>query len=134
MAEKIRVVIAKLGLDGHDRGAKYVARFLRDAGMEVIYTGIRQSPDAVCRIAVQEDADLIGISILSGAHNTLVPKLLQELEQCGARIPVIVGGIIPQEDIEFLLSKGVEAVFTPGCSAKEITEKVHEIVAKKTAR
>ena len=126
--QKIRVVVAKLGLDGHDRGAKYIARFLRDAGMEVIYTGIRQTPKAVCNIAIQEDADLIGVSILSGAHKTLVPKLFDELKENDTEIPIIVGGIIPDEDIDYLKTKGVKAVFTPGAKAKEIVEKINDIV------
>lgn len=126
--EKIRVVVAKLGLDGHDRGAKFIARFLRDAGMEVIYTGIRQTPAAVCQVALQEDADLIGISILSGAHKTLIPKLLAQLHHNELAIPVIVGGIIPDEDVEYLKSLGVKAVFTPGTFAREIVERIDEIV------
>lgn len=129
--EKIRVVVAKLGLDGHDRGAKYISRFLRDAGMEIIYTGIRQTPATVCQVALQEDADLIGVSILSGAHNTLVPKLIDQLRQNDLDIPVIVGGIIPNEDIEFLISRGVKAVFTPGTFAQDIVEKINEIVRKR---
>lgn len=131
---KIRVVIAKLGLDGHDRGANVVSRFLRDAGMEVIYTGIRQSPEDVCNVALQEDADLIGVSILSGAHNTLVPRLIAELEKNGLNIPVVVGGIIPDEDSECLKSAGVQAVFTPGTPAEEIVKVINGIVEENRDR
>jgi len=125
---RIRVIVAKLGLDGHDRGAKVISRFLRDAGMEVIYTGIRQTPEEVSTIALQEDVDLIGVSILSGAHKTLVPKLLERLNLDELNVPVIVGGIVPDEDIEFLESVGVKAVFTPGASAKQIIQTIEEIV------
>ena len=131
---KIRVVIAKLGLDGHDRGANVISRFLRDAGMEVIYTGIRQSHEDVCRVALQEDAHVIGISILSGAHNTLVPRLITELAKNDLNIPVVVGGIIPDEDGEYLRSKGVRAIFTPGTPAEEIVKTIHAIVKEKRDR
>ncbi|MBN1656120.1 MAG: cobalamin B12-binding domain-containing protein [Deltaproteobacteria bacterium] len=130
---KIRVVVAKLGLDGHDRGARVISRFLRDAGMEVIYTGIRQSPEDVCRVALHEDADLIGVSILSGAHNALVPRLIAELERSALDIPVVVGGIVPDDDIDFLRSKGVRAVFTPGTPVEEIVKTVNAIVEEKRA-
>jgi methylmalonyl-CoA mutase C-terminal domain/subunit len=131
---KIRVVIAKLGLAGHDRGANVISRFLRDAGMEVIYTGIRQTPEDVCRVALQEDSDLIGISILSGAHNTLVPRLIAELEKNDLDIPVVVGGIIPDADSEYLKSKGVRAIFRPGTPAEEIVKTIHAIVEEKRDR
>ena len=117
----VRVLVGKLGLDGHDRGAKIIARMLRDNGMEVIYTGIRQTPLMVTRAALEEDVDLIGISILSGAHMDLIPILLQELEENGASdIPVIVGGIIPDQDRINLLEMGVAEVFGPGTTSEEI--------------
>jgi methylmalonyl-CoA mutase C-terminal domain/subunit len=111
----IRVLIAKPGLDGHDRGAKVIARALRDAGMEVIYTGLRQTPPQIAAAAVQEDVDVVGLSILSGAHNVLVPEVLKALEERGGgEIPVVVGGIIPEKDIAPLKAKGVREVFLPG--------------------
>ena len=123
MNKKIRIVMAKPGLDGHDRGAKIIARMLRDNGMEVIYTGIRQTPSMVTRAALEEDVDLIGISILSGAHMDLIPLLFQELEENGlSDIPVIVGGIIPDQDRSKLLEMGVAEVFGPGTSSSEIIE------------
>ncbi len=119
----IRVVLAKLGLDGHDRGVQVVARALRDAGMEVIYTGLWQTPAAVVRAVEDEDADVLGVSILSGAHNTLVPALLSALRERGLdRVRVIVGGIIPEDDIAPLLAAGVAKVFTPGTALTEISE------------
>ena len=121
MDRPLRVLIAKPGLDGHDRGAKVVARALRDAGMEVIYTGLRQTPAQVAAAAVQEDVDCVGISILSGAHNVLVPEILKELEaRGGADIPVFLGGIIPDKDIAPLLERGVRRIFLPGTSTQEI--------------
>ncbi len=124
-----RVLIAKCGLDGHDRGAKYIAKALRDAGMEVIYTGIRQSPDDVARTAVQEDVDIVGLSLLSGAHNTLFPKLIQSLkEHGGADIPVFGGGVIPDADIPFLKSAGVKAIFTPGSSVQDVINEIKRIL------
>ena len=134
MSHKIRVLVAKLGLDGHDRGAKVVSRFLRDAGMEVIYTGIRRTPKEVCHIALQEDVDLIGISILSGSHRTLIPKLFDELRQNDLNTPVVVGGIIPEDDLAFLASLGVKSVFAPGASMERIVKKVGEIVAEQRNR
>ena len=117
----VRVLVGKLGLDGHARGAKIIARMLRDNGMEVIYTGIRQTPSMVTRAALEEDVDLIGISILSGAHMDLIPILLQELEENGASdIPVIVGGIIPDQDRINLLEMGVAEIFGPGTTSEEI--------------
>ncbi len=110
----IRVLIAKPGLDGHDRGAKVIARALRDAGMEVIYTGLRQTPEMIAEAALQEDVDVVGLSILSGAHMALVPKVRQVLDQHGlSDVPVVVGGIIPEEDRPALLAGGVAAVYTP---------------------
>ena len=120
---KIRVVVAKPGLDGHDRGAKIIARALRDAGMEVIYTGLHQTPQQIVETALQEDADAIGLSILSGAHMTLVPKVVELLrEQQAGDILVVVGGTIPAQDIPELKELGVAAVFTPGAPTSDIIE------------
>jgi methylmalonyl-CoA mutase C-terminal domain/subunit len=117
------VVIAKPGLDGHDRGAKIIARALRDAGMEVIYTGLHQTPEQIVETAIQEDADAVGISILSGAHMTLVPRILALLRDNGAEdVLVVVGGTIPGEDITDLKGQGVAEVFTPGAPTSEIVE------------
>jgi methylmalonyl-CoA mutase C-terminal domain/subunit len=119
--KKTRILIAKPGLDGHDRGAKFVARALRDEGYEVIYSGIRQTPEAIVRTAIQEDVDFIGLSLLSGAHRELFPRVAELLRQEGAgEIGLIGGGIIPEEDVPFLKEKGVLAVFGPGTSIKEI--------------
>ena len=119
----IRVVIAKPGLDGHDRGAKVIARALRDAGMEVIYTGLHQTPEQIVETAIQEDADAVGISILSGAHMTLVPRILDLLRERGADdVLVVVGGTIPGDDIAELKRQGVAEVFTPGAPTAEIVE------------
>jgi methylmalonyl-CoA mutase C-terminal domain/subunit len=129
VAGKIRVVIAKPGLDGHDRGAKIIARALRDAGMEVIYTGLHQTPEQIVETAVQEDADAVGISILSGAHMTLVPRILDGLRENGAEdVLVVVGGTIPSEDSEELLRLGVAQVFTPGSHTGEIVDFLKEKV------
>ena len=118
---KLRVVIAKPGLDGHDRGAKVIARALRDAGMEVIYTGLRQTPEMIAAAALQEDADVIGLSILSGAHNAIVPRVMELLrEKDMSDVRVIVGGIIPDEDAQELKRQGVAAVFQPGASLDAI--------------
>jgi methylmalonyl-CoA mutase C-terminal domain/subunit len=123
VAQKIRVVIAKPGLDGHDRGAKIIARALRDAGMEVIYTGLHQTPEQIVETAIQEDADAVGISILSGAHMTLVPRILALLREQGAEdLLVVVGGTIPTADVIELKQQGVAAVFTPGAPTREIVE------------
>lgn len=125
MAEKKRVLIAKLGLDGHDRGAKVVARALKEAGMEVIYTGLRNTAEEVVRTALQEDVDLIGVSILSGAHKTLLKKLFRLLEREELReIPVVVGGIIPKDDYSYLQDLGVSKIFGSGTSLKEILDHV----------
>ena len=122
-ARKIRVVVAKPGLDGHDRGAKIIARALRDAGMEVIYTGLHQTPEQIAETVIQEDADAVGLSILSGAHMTLVPKILEGLRAQGAEdVLVVLGGTIPTDDAEELKSNGVAAVFTPGAPTSEIVE------------
>jgi methylmalonyl-CoA mutase, C-terminal domain len=123
VARKIRVVIAKPGLDGHDRGAKIIARALRDAGMEVIYTGLHQTPEQIVETAVQEDADAVGISILSGAHMTLVPRIMELLRENEAEdVVVVVGGTIPREDAEELEQQGVAGIFTPGAPTSEIVE------------
>lgn len=123
MERKIRVVIAKPGLDGHDRGAKIIARALRDAGMEVIYTGLHQTPEQIVETAIQEDADAVGISILSGAHMTLVPRILDGLRTHEADdVVVVVGGTIPTEDAATLTAGGVSAVFTPGAPTSEIVD------------
>jgi len=120
---KIRVVIAKPGLDGHDRGAKVIARSLRDAGMEVIYTGLRQTPEQIVEAALQEDADAIGVSILSGAHNHVCPRVMALLQEKGADdVLVIVGGIIPDADIPRLREIGIEGVFQPGTSMQSIVD------------
>src|SRR5688572_33509903 len=123
MARTIRVVVAKVGLDGHDRGAKIIARGLRDAGYEVIYTGLHQTPEQVVETAIQEDVAGIGLSILSGAHNTLVPRVLRLLEERGAGdIVVFLGGIIPKEDMGPLREAGVRGIFTPGTTIAEIVD------------
>ena len=123
MASKIRVVIAKPGLDGHDRGAKIIARALRDAGMEVIYTGLHQTPEQIVETAIQEDADAVGISILSGAHMTLVPRIVELLrEQQAEDVLVVVGGTIPAQDVPELKELGVAEVFGPGASTQDIVE------------
>lgn len=118
---KIRVLVAKSGLDGHDRGAKVIARALRDAGMEVIYTGLRQTPEMIAAAALQEDVDAVGISILSGAHNTLCPRIVGLLRENGMDDTlVLVGGIVPQEDIATLKANGVSEIFLPGTSTEDI--------------
>jgi methylmalonyl-CoA mutase, C-terminal domain len=126
--KKIRVLIAKPGLDGHDRGAKIIARALRDAGMEVIYTGLRQTPEMIASAALQEDVDVIGLSILSGAHNTICPRLMQLLHEKGMTdVSVLVGGIIPEADIPALKSAGIAAVFPPGTSTQDIISFIHQL-------
>lgn len=120
---KVRVVIAKPGLDGHDRGAKVIARALRDAGMEVIYTGLRQTPEQIVSAALQEDADVIGLSILSGAHNHIAPKLMDLLKQKGLDdVMVVIGGIIPDVDVPRLKAIGVKGIFLPGTPMQDIIE------------
>ena len=127
---QLRVLIAKPGLDGHDRGAKVIARALRDAGMEVIYTGLRQTPDMIVEAALQEDVDAVGLSVLSGAHNVLVPAVLQALRARGlGDVPVFVGGIIPEEDAAALRAQGVSAVFGPGTSTTEIIRVMQSVAA-----
>jgi methylmalonyl-CoA mutase C-terminal domain/subunit len=125
--EKLRILIAKPGLDGHDRGAKVIARALRDAGMEVIYTGLRQTPEMIVEAALQEDVDGLGLSILSGAHMTLVPRVLEELRKMGLdHVKVFVGGIIPQGDETVLKEMGVAGIFGPGASTKAIARFIRE--------
>ena len=122
-ARKIRVVIAKVGLDGHDRGAKIIARALRDAGMEVIYTGLHQTPEQIVETAIQEDADAVGVSLLSGAHMTLVPRILDLLRENGAEdVIVLLGGTIPDDDADELKKLGVAAVFGPGAATGDIVD------------
>lgn len=127
--KRIRVLIAKPGLDGHDRGAKIICRALRDAGNEVIYTGLRRTPEEIVHAAVQEDVDVIGLSILSGAHNVLFPRIMQLLMEKGiSDVKVIAGGIIPEKDIQKLKSIGIKEVFLPGASTKEIAAWIKENV------
>lgn len=123
----MRILIAKPGLDGHDRGAKVIARALRDAGMEVIYTGLRQTPEMIAAAALQEDVDAVGLSILSGAHNTLLPRVVALLRQNGlGDVPVFAGGIIPDEDIPGLKAAGIAAVFGPGTPLAEIVQFIRD--------
>lgn len=126
--KKIRVLIAKPGLDGHDRGAKVIARALRDAGMEVIYSGLRQTPEQIAHTAVQEDVDVIGLSILSGAHMVILPRVMELLREKGVadQITVVAGGIIPDADIEPLKKAGVAEIFQPGASSQEIIDFIHK--------
>jgi len=127
---KLRVIIAKPGLDGHDRGAKVIARALRDAGMEVIYTGLRQTPEQIVSAALQEDADVIGLSILSGAHNHIVPRVMELLKERGLDdVLVLIGGIIPDVDIPKLKAAGVKGVFVPGTPMQEIIDFINGSVA-----
>jgi methylmalonyl-CoA mutase C-terminal domain/subunit len=130
MSGRIRVVVAKPGLDGHDRGAKVVARALRDAGMEVVYTGLHQTPEQIVETALQEDADAVGLSVLSGAHMTLFARVIELLDNKGATdVLVFGGGIIPEQDIPALHKLGVAKIFTPGASTHEIVDWVREAVA-----
>ena len=130
--QKIRVLVAKPGLDGHDRGAKVIARALRDAGMEVIYTGLRQTPEQIAAAALQEDADVIGLSILSGAHNSICPRLMELLHEKGLDdVLVIVGGIIPDADLPALKALGVAGVFRPGTAMQEIIDFIRQQTAIK---
>jgi methylmalonyl-CoA mutase C-terminal domain/subunit len=134
MAENYRIVIAKPGLDGHDRGAKIVARALRDAGYEVIYTGLHQTPEQIAETAIQEDADAVGLSCHSGAHMTLFPRVVQLLREQGADdVFVFGGGIIPREDIPKLKDKGIEEIFTPGAPTGTIVEWLRARLAKKVS-
>ena len=128
-AAPLRVVLAKLGLDGHDRGIKVVARILRDAGMEVIYLGLRQTTDSIVSAAEQEDADAIGLSMHNAGHMTLAPNMVKALKDAEMEIPVVVGGIVPEVDVEPLLAAGVAAVIGPGASAEEVAATVRNAVA-----
>ncbi len=133
--QKIRVVVAKPGLDGHDRGAKIIARALRDAGMEVIYTGLHQTPEQIVETVIQEDADAVGLSILSGAHMTLVPRIVELLREQGADdVLVTVGGTIPADDIPELEKLGVAAVFTPGAPTQGIIDFINGAVSQREPR
>jgi len=128
----IRVLVAKPGLDGHDRGAKIVARALRDAGMEVIYTGLRQTPEQIAAAAIQEDVDVVALSCLSGAHNYLFPRVVELLgQQGGADILVVGGGVIPEDDIPALRASGVKEIFTPGATTQAIVEFIRTNVARR---
>ncbi len=132
MSEPIRVLIAKPGLDGHDRGAKVIARALRDAGMEVIYTGLRQTPEMIAEAALQEDVDVVGLSILSGAHMALVPRIREALDASDLRdVALLVGGIIPDEDISALKAAGVSGVFGPGTSTEQIVAHIRSVMGAK---
>ena len=129
--KKIRVLVAKPGLDGHDRGAKVIARALRDAGMEVIYTGLRQTPEMIVNAALQEDVDVIGLSILSGAHNAIVPRVTDLLKKNNMNdVLLLVGGIIPDQDVEALKKLGVSGIFQPGTAMEEIVNFIRERVKK----
>ena len=130
MDPRIRVLVAKPGLDGHDRGAKVIARALRDAGMEVIYTGLRQTPEMIASAAVQEDVDVIGLSILSGAHNTLCPRLMELLREKGMTdVTVLIGGIIPEADIPALKKAGIAEIFLPGTTTQSIVDFIRSRIA-----
>ena len=134
MARKIRVVIAKPGLDGHDRGAKIIARALRDGGMEVIYTGLHQTPEQIVETALQEDADAVGVSVLSGAHMTLIPRIVDGLRGNGLHdVLVVVGGTIPRDDADALRELGVAEIFTPGSPVSEIVDFIRERVPVETS-
>ena len=124
-----RILVAKVGLDGHDRGIKVVARILRDAGYEVIYTGLFQTPQTVAAAAVDEDVDAIGLSMLSGAHMTLAPLVVEEVRKLGSEIPVVVGGIVPNQDVEPLKAAGIAAVITPGASADQVVDTIRQVLA-----
>jgi methylmalonyl-CoA mutase cobalamin-binding domain/chain len=128
----IRIVLAKLGLDGHDRGLKVVARILRDSGMEVIYLGLRQTADSIARAAVDEDADAIGVSIHNGGHLTLAPRLVAAARDAGLDIPIVVGGIVPDADVPVLQAAGIVAVLGPGASADEVVAAVRGVVTSRT--
>lgn len=128
----VRILIAKPGLDGHDRGAKVIARALRDAGMEVIYTGLRQTPEMIAEAALQEDVDVVGLSILSGAHMALVPRIREVMNANGLEdVPLIIGGIIPDDDKPVLAELGVRGIFGPGTSTETIVAHIHEMLRAK---
>lgn len=132
MPTPLRVLIAKPGLDGHDRGAKVIARALRDAGMEVIYTGLRQTPEMIAEAALHEDVDAVGLSVLSGAHMALVPRTLELLRQQGqTHVPMLIGGIIPDEDVPALKEMGVAAIFGPGTSTQDVIEAFRQAAAQR---
>jgi len=131
MAEAVRVVLAKLGLDGHDRGLKVVARMLRDAGMEVVYLGLRQSPEAVAGVVEQEDADAVGLSMHNASHMTLAPAMVEALREIGLDTPVVIGGIVPDADAAALREAGVAAVLGPGASAMEVERTVRRVVEER---
>ena len=128
-----RVLVAKVGLDGHDRGVKVVARILRDAGYEVIYTGLFQTPDTVAAAAVDEDVDAIGLSMLSGAHMTLAPAVVEKVRARGVDIPVVVGGIVPEADVAALRAAGVAGVLTPGASSEQVVAVVRDAIAARAS-
>jgi methylmalonyl-CoA mutase C-terminal domain/subunit len=128
----VRVLVAKVGLDGHDRGIKVVARILRDAGMEVVYTGLFQTPETVAAAAIQEDVDVVGLSMLSGAHMTLAPLVVAALRERGSDVPVVVGGIVPPGDLDELRALGVAAVFRPGAGSDEIVAAIMSLVTPAT--
>lgn len=131
MDRKVRVLVAKPGLDGHDRGAKIIARALRDSGYEVIYTGIRQTPDMIAEAALQEDVDVVGLSILSGAHMALAPRVIERLKETGmGDVVVLVGGIIPDEDVQTLRDMGVTGVFGPGAMTSEIVDAIEKALGR----
>lgn len=132
MDRKIRVLVAKPGLDGHDRGAKVIARSLRDAGMEVIYTGLRQTPEQIVSAAIEEDVDMIAVSILSGAHNYLLPKITEMLDEAGAdEIGIVAGGVIPDKDIPGLKEKGILEVYTPGTKTQDVVDFISSTVRQR---
>ena len=126
----VRVLVAKVGLDGHDRGIKVVARLLRDAGMEVVYTGLFQTPEMVAVAAIQEDVDVVGLSMLSGAHLTLAPLVVEAIRKLGSEIPVIVGGIVPANDVQELRAAGIAAVFGPGSGSEQIVAIINALVSE----
>ncbi|MDE0237664.1 MAG: cobalamin-dependent protein [bacterium] len=130
--EPLRVVLAKLGFDGHDRGLKVVARTLRDAGMEVIYLGLRQTTDSIVAACEQEDADVIGLSMHNAGHLTLAPRMVQAVEEAGLGVPVVIGGIVPAEDVTVLIEAGVAAVLGPGASTEEVVAAVRAAVARQS--
>jgi methylmalonyl-CoA mutase C-terminal domain/subunit len=130
-SDPLRVLVAKVGLDGHDRGVKVVARILRDAGYEVIYTGLFQTPETVAAAAVDEDVDAIGLSMLSGAHLTLAPLVVDKVRERGADIPVVVGGIVPDSDVSKLLEAGVAGVLTPGASSDQVVAAIRDAIASR---